>query len=97
MPRLSLLIFLFACVAHAEDAWSRLRIGEVEFLQAGGCPRCIVTTIDQSTGQRGKEPLRTLARYRRNGAGDVLFGQHLIPARVGRLKIGDAVEILCSD
>ena len=81
--------------AFAEDAWPRVRIGEILFRAGGPCSRCIVTTTDQSTGERaGKEPLRTLATYRRDARepSDVNFGQNLIhETKSGRLRIGDAI------
>jgi uncharacterized protein len=48
------------CDAYAEDGWGLLHIGGVPFRVAEGCPRCAITTTDQETGERGKEPLRTL-------------------------------------
>lgn len=41
----------------------------------------------------GKEPLRTLARYR-TFEKKVLFGQYLLSGENGVLRVGDAVEIL---
>lgn len=45
------------------------------------CERCLVTTVDQSTGARtGKEPLATLAVIRAdNATGGVWFGQNAVP------------------
>ncbi|MEU6931349.1 MOSC N-terminal beta barrel domain-containing protein [Streptomyces sp. NPDC046385] len=77
----------------AEDGWRRLAIGEVTFRVAKSCGRCVVTTTDQETAERGKEPLRTLARHRRDGS-RLIFGQNLIPERRGVIKAGDPVEIL---
>jgi uncharacterized protein YcbX len=77
----------------AEEGWKRLRIGEAVFRVAGGCGRCVVTTTDQATGERGKEPLRTLARHRRSGD-QLVFGQNLVPERTGRVRSGDLVEVL---
>ncbi|GAA2402411.1 MOSC domain-containing protein [Streptomyces glaucosporus] len=77
----------------AEDGWRRIRIGEVRFRVAGPCGRCVVTTTDQATGERGKEPLRTLARHRRSG-GLLIFGQNLVPECTGTLRTGDALEVL---
>ncbi len=85
------------CVASAEDTWPRFRAGEVAFRAAGPSIRCIVTTTDQQTGERGKEPLRTLASYRRaaSDSADVLFGQNLIhETKRGTLRVGDAIAIL---
>ena len=42
------------------------------------CDRCVVTTTDQETGERGREPLRTLARFRNVNQG-LLFATNLIP------------------
>lgn len=75
----------------AEDTWTRIRIGEVEFRVVKPCGRCVVTTTDQRTAARGREPLRTLARHRRFG-GRLVFGQNLVPVRPGTLRVGDALS-----
>ena len=77
----------------AEDDWSRLAIGEVTFRVAKKCGRCVVTTTDQTTAERGREPLRTLARHRRFGD-KLVFGQNLVPESVGTVRVGDPVRIL---
>jgi uncharacterized protein YcbX len=86
------------CEAYAEDKWRRIRIGEVEFRSAGPCARCIVTTTDQLSGKRmGKEPLRTLAAYRRDPVTptNVNFGQNLVNvSKTGTLRVGDPVLVL---
>ncbi|GAB1489411.1 MOSC domain-containing protein [Opitutaceae bacterium] len=81
---------------HAEDTWPRIRIGNVVLRAAGDCVRCIVITTDQATTERGPEPLRTLARYRRQADGNgVRFGQNLIQeSKAGMLRVGDPVELL---
>ncbi|WP_274555205.1 MOSC domain-containing protein [Streptomyces spiramyceticus] len=76
-----------------EDGWKRIAIGEVSFRVAKPCGRCVVTTTDQRTAERGKEPLRTLARHRRSGD-KLLFGQNLVPENTGTIRVGDPVEIL---
>ncbi|MFF4224496.1 MOSC domain-containing protein [Streptomyces abikoensis] len=77
----------------AEDAWRRVRIGEVTFRAVKPCARCVVTTTDQRTAERGKEPLRTLARHHRID-GKAVFGRNLIPEHTGTVRVGDPVEIL---
>lgn len=79
--------------AWAEDHWSWIAIGEVTFRVTKMCGRCIVTTTDQDTARRGKEPLRTLARHRRFG-GKAMFGQNLVPETRGSLRVGDPVTVL---
>lgn len=85
------------CPPFAEDTWPRFRIGDVTFRSGGPCARCIMITTDQATAERGKEPLRTLATYRRDAIDptDVNFGQNLIhETKSGRLHVGDAVQVL---
>ncbi|MCA1849253.1 MAG: MOSC domain-containing protein, partial [Actinobacteria bacterium] len=48
---------------------------------------------DQGTAATGKQPLRTLARFRRVGT-KVLFGQNLIHDDTGTLHTGDPVEVV---
>lgn len=79
--------------AWAEDGWRRIAIGEVRFRVAKPCARCLITTTDQRTAERGREPLATLARHRRFGGG-LVFGQNLIPENRGTLRVGDAFTIL---
>ncbi|GAB3743948.1 MOSC domain-containing protein [Lysobacter olei] len=80
---------------HAEDDWTRVRIGNVVFDVAKACTRCVFITIDPARGERDPdgEPLRTLTRYRRTPDG-VTFGQHLIPRSAGVVRVGDTVEPL---
>lgn len=82
--------------AWEEDCWRRIRIGGVSFLVAKASDRCIVTTIDQDTGERPDktEPLRTLGRYRNDVSGGVMFGQNLVPENAGSIRVGDPIEIL---
>ena len=77
---------------YAEDGWGRIEIGGVRLQVMKPCERCLVTTTDQATGERGKEPLRTLATYRKVG-NDVLFGQNVVHENTGRLRVCDPVTI----
>jgi uncharacterized protein len=77
----------------AEDRWRRIRIGAVEFRIVKPCGRCVVTTTDQITGERGPQPLKMLGRRRRFGQ-QLVFGQNMIPDGPGTIRAGDPVEIL---
>jgi hypothetical protein len=82
--------------AWAEDGWlgHRLRIGTVTFRAVKPCDRCVVTTTDQETGVRGKEPLRTLGKHR-NINQKLRFGINLVPdAPYGGIAAGDPVTLL---
>lgn len=87
-------IVVGGCAAYAEDAWTTFHIGDLRFRNAGPCARCIITTTDQATAKRGKEPLRTLATYRRDPAEptDVNFAINLIhETKRGTVRVGDAL------
>lgn len=88
-------IVVTGCAPFEEDTWLSIRIGGVLLHAAGPCGRCIITTTDQHTGERGKEPLRTLATYRRGPDGAVNFGQNFIHApERGTIRVGDFVVVL---
>ncbi|MFY1633764.1 MOSC domain-containing protein [Solwaraspora sp. WMMB335] len=93
MDRLRPNIVVAGVEPWAEDTWlgTRLRIGAVTFRVAKSCARCVVTTTDQDTGERGEQPLRILARHRRV-AGKVLFGVNIIPETGGPIATGDPVH-----
>jgi uncharacterized protein YcbX len=84
--------------AWAEDSWRRIRIGATVFRIAKPCDRCIMTTLDPLTATQpdGNEPLRTLASFRRDAGGGLMFGQNLVPEQCGELRVGDAVDIIDS-
>jgi len=83
-----------------EDTWKRLRIGTVEFWVWQRCARCEMTTIDTGTMQKSKEPLATLATFRKQAHGALNFGMHLIPCSTSfeqatvELSKGSDVEVL---
>jgi uncharacterized protein YcbX len=79
---------------HTEDIIKRFRLGDVILNGVKPCARCKITTTDQETTLVGKEPLRTLATYRRGADGGVMFGQNLIPENKGMLRVGDSLKIV---
>jgi uncharacterized protein YcbX len=79
--------------AWAEDRWERIAIGGVVLRAPKPCERCVITTIDPATATTEREPLRTLATFRRTARG-VLFGVNLVPETLGTLAVGDAVRVL---
>lgn len=71
-----------------EDHLHDFAIAGIRFNGVKLCARCVMTTIDQLTAQKGREPLLTLAGYRRDGH-KILFGQNLIHHGRGRIAVGD--------
>lgn len=79
-----------------EDNWKTFALGSAQFYSTKPCGRCQVITIDPQTATIGKEPLQTLATFRRQG-NKVLFGlnacwdfQH---ASVAIVKLGDELSL----
>jgi uncharacterized protein YcbX len=81
---------------NEEDTWQWFTIGGHRFFGAKRCTRCAVTTVNQDTGEKGKEPLQTLATYRQEGA-NIYFGKNLIGPGKGEVRIGDRIEISGSE
>lgn len=82
------------CAPYAEDAWRRIRIGDLTFRVAKPCARCVIPTVNPETGEReGNEPLKTLMSYRKRGS-QVFFGQNLLHDGSGVLEAGMPVEVL---
>lgn len=79
---------------YEEDTWIQFNIGALLFYGVKPCGRCVMTTIDQEKGiVSGKEPLKTLAKYRMSG-NNVLFGQNLIAGNLGILSVGETIVLL---
>jgi uncharacterized protein YcbX len=80
--------------AFEEDNWRDFTIGNVSFVGVKPCDRCVMTTVDQERGMiSGKDPLKTLAKYR-NFGNKVLFGQNVIGLGLGTVAVGDVVRVL---
>ncbi len=77
---------------HDEDTWNKFKIGSAVFKVVKPCSRCVLTTVNQDTGIKGKEPLATLSTYRKVN-NKVLFGQNLICEKTSRIKIGDKITV----
>ena len=85
--------------AFAEDSWSHVRIGDVEFRCLKKCGRCPVPNIDPFSGVKDKEePLKTLKEFRQVSQDEtIIYGQSPIMGRNlgtedhGVIKVGDVV------
>jgi hypothetical protein len=83
--------------AFHEDWWARLQIGDLELQKVASSERCSVTQLNQETAERGIEPIRTLAKYRRQPGGvdgGLVFGIYFRPLQPGVLQLGDEVTVL---
>jgi uncharacterized protein YcbX len=81
---------------YLEDRIASLSINGVELVGGTQCIRCLTTTTNQETSVRGKEPLRTLNKYRRSLDPErkgVLFARNFRHAGTGVIRVGDEVEV----
>jgi uncharacterized protein YcbX len=77
---------------NEEDTWRNFTIGGNRFVGVKTCARCAIPTINQETSEKGIEPTRTLATYRRN-ENKILFGQNLLAIDHQEVKEGDLISI----
>ena len=74
----------------AEDHWKKFSIGKTKFAVVKPCARCVLTTVNQDTGEKGVEPLLTLSQYRKK-ENKVLFGQNIIALNHFEVYEGDEI------
>jgi len=77
-----------------EDTLRVLRIGAVQLRLVKPCTRCVMTSLDQNTGEAGLNPLGVLRQFRFDAAlRGVTFGQNakLDRGAGGWLRVGDPV------
>jgi uncharacterized protein YcbX len=82
--------------AFDEDRWEEIAVGETRLRLVKPCARCPVVTTDQRSGERSKEPLATLALFRRDPDRPTLvnFGQNAVSLDFsGILRAGEAVTV----
>lgn len=75
-----------------EDTWRVVEIGTTRLDLVKPCARCQVPQVNPATAMKGREPLRTLSRFRMYD-GKVYFGQNAVFPQTGGLRVGDEVRI----
>jgi uncharacterized protein YcbX len=73
-----------------EDKWRNFSVGKNKFAAVKPCARCVLTTVNQDTAEKGIEPLATLSQYRKQD-NKVLFGQNIIAIDHGEIHEGDEI------
>lgn len=81
-------IVITGCEPYAEDTLPNFSIGDVQFIGMNLCVRCPITTTNQLTAERGKEPLLTLSKYRKTNDG-VVFARNFNHVGIGKISVGD--------
>ena len=90
-----MLVEVAGCEAHEEDSWvGRLvRIGEALVQVSVPVARCVVTTLDPSTGLKDFDTLKQIVAYRGvSGGSDIDFGVYATVLEPGTIRVGDDVE-----
>ncbi len=77
--------------AYSEEKLDKISIGDLPFRMIKGCVRCNMITIDQKTGKKLVEPLKTLSTYKREG-NNVYFGMNAVSLSEGQISTGDIVS-----
>ncbi len=75
---------------YEEDCWKKFSVGKNKFIAVKPCARCVLTTINQDTGEKGVEPLATLSKYRKK-ENKVLFGQNVLAVSHYEIHEGDEI------
>ncbi|MBX9454902.1 MAG: MOSC domain-containing protein [Rhizobium sp.] len=82
----------------ADDFWSAVEIAGIRFDLVKPCARCIMTTQDQSTGERGgPDPMPAMRKLRMSTdrrVPGVLFGWNAVPRGSGTVRVGDGVSVV---
>ena len=77
----------------AEDSWSTLRVGEIEFSLVKPCSRCIMPSINPDNGEKEMQVNQVLLTTRRRDR-ETYFGQNATHKGEGTISIGDSVELI---
>ncbi len=78
---------------YEEDGWRNFTIGSVRFVGVKLCDRCVLTTVNQDTAEKGVEPLKTLATYRKKD-NKIYFGQNLVTLDPHQsVSVGDIISL----
>jgi uncharacterized protein YcbX len=78
---------------YEEDIMEHVKINSIDLYGVKLCARCAITTINQATAERAKEPLKTLATYRMKN-NKIYFGQNILHKQTGVLKVGDTIKVI---
>ncbi|MEX2274859.1 MAG: MOSC domain-containing protein [Actinomycetota bacterium] len=92
--RFRMLLELDGLQAHEEDSWlgRKVRVGTATIYVAKHCARCVITTMNDKTGESDFPTLKTIAAYRGVDDGSLNFGMYAAVLEPGTIRVGDSVE-----
>jgi len=77
---------------YEEDNWKDFKIGDLKFKAVKPCARCIITTTNQESAERGVEPLKIFSEYRKVN-NKVMFGMNLVCNQNGTVSVNQKIEL----
>jgi len=77
---------------YEEDNWKDFKIGDLKFKAVKPCARCIITTTNQETAERGVEPLKTFSEYRKVN-NKIMFGMNVVCNQNGTVSVNQKIEL----
>lgn len=86
-------IVVDGCEPYAEDDWREVQIGDIRMSIVKPCSRCIIPSIEQTSGNKQMVVNEALLEYRRRGA-KTYFGQNALHQNRGEISVGDAVRLI---
>lgn len=78
-------------IPYEEEEWDKFNLGSTTFRMIKPCARCIMITIDQNSGEKLVEPLKTLSTYKKRG-NNVYFGMNAVVLSEGTIHVGDQLK-----
>lgn len=87
-------LVISGAIPFEDDNWRLIKIGEILMQVLKPCTRCVITTINPETAQKGAEPLLTLSKFRKFD-NKIKFAQNVIHLNhTGFLFKNAEVEVL---
>ena len=77
-------------IAYGEEEIGQFKVADAKFRMIKPCARCVMTTIDQKTGNKLVEPLKTLSTYKKQG-NKIYFGMNAVVIDEGMVSKGDEI------
>lgn len=92
-------IVVRGAAAFEENSWLHLRTRHegnalLDLAVVKPCSRCVIPTINPDTAKKQPEVWKALAALCKGEDGNVYFGQNVIHNSIGRLSIGDELQIV---
>jgi len=86
-------IVVSGCEPFSEDQWKTISINNIEFNLVKPCSRCVIPSIDLTTGLMQKEVMQVMVAHRKRD-GEVYLGQNAVHKGKGSIEVGQQVKII---